>query len=64
MQKLQQCPWAAPPGTVNGRKAQYHYFFGIETRQVDWKRNNIRFQAKYKLIEENEVTFRKAKINC
>ena len=41
-------------------QAQYHHFTGTETGR-DGK-NNIRFQAKYKEIEENEVRFEE--IHC
>lgn len=51
---LTQCPWAAT-GRVNGRKP--NVITSLELRSEEMEKNNIRFQAKYRLIEQNEVRF-------
>ena len=48
------------PGRVNGRKP--NIITSLELKPEEMEKNNIRFQAKYKLIEENEVRFEE--INC
>ena len=50
---IEQCPWATT-GRTNGRKPNV-ITSGTETGRNG--KNNIRFQAKYKEIEENEVRF-------
>ncbi len=56
---IEQCPWATT-GRVNGRKP--NIITSLELKPEEMEKNNIRFQAKYKLIEENEVRFEE--INC
>lgn len=45
---------------MNGRKP--NIITSLELKPEEMEKNNIRFQAKYKLIEENEVRFEE--INC
>ena len=51
---IEQCPWATT-GRVNGRKP--NIITSLELKTEEMEKNNIRFQAKYKLIEENEVRY-------
>ena len=54
-----QCPWATT-GRTNGRKP--NVITSLELKPEEMEKNNIRFQAKYKQIEENEVRFEE--IHC
>ncbi len=54
-----QCPWAVL-GKPKGR--QRNVITSLELDSAEMEKNNIRFQAKYKTIEENEIRFEK--INC
>ena len=56
---IEQCPWAAT-GKAKGRKP--NIITSLELKPEAMEINNIRFQAKYKQIEENEVRFEE--INC
>lgn len=56
---IAQCPWATT-GKSNGRKP--NIITSLELKPEEMEKNNIRFQAKYKQIEENEVRFEE--INC
>lgn len=56
---IEQCPWAAT-GRAGGRKP--NVITSLELQPDAMEQNNIRFQAKYKVIEENEVRFEE--INC
>nr|WP_203558328.1 3-methyl-2-oxobutanoate dehydrogenase subunit VorB [Bacteroides sp. 224] len=56
---LEQCPWAAN-GRTKGRKP--NVITSLELQPEPMEQNNLRFQAKYKVIEENEVRFEE--INC
>lgn len=54
-----QCPWAAN-GKPKNRKP--NIITSLELQPDAMEQNNIRFQAKYKLIEENEVRYEE--IDC
>ena len=56
---IEQCPWATT-GRTNGRKP--NVITSLELKPEEMEKNNIRFQAKYKQIEENEVRFEE--IHC
>ena len=56
---IEQCPWATT-GRTNGRKP--NIITSLELKPEEMEKNNIRFQAKYKTIEENEVRFEE--IHC
>jgi len=56
---IEQCPWATT-GRTNGRKP--NIITSLELKPEEMEKNNIRFQAKYKQIEENEVRFEE--IHC
>ena len=56
---IAQCPWAST-GRTKDRKP--NIITSLELKPEEMEKNNIRFQAKYKLIEENEVRFEE--INC
>lgn len=56
---IEQCPWAAN-GKAKGRRP--NIVTSLELQPEPMEQNNLRFQAKYKLIEENEVRFEE--INC
>ena len=56
---IEQCPWAAT-GKAKDRKP--NIITSLELKPEAMEINNIRFQAKYKQIEENEVRFEE--INC
>lgn len=56
---IAQCPWACT-GRTNGRKP--NIITSLELQPDAMEQNNLRFQAKYKLIEENEVRYEE--INC
>ena len=56
---LAQCPWAA---TGKPKNRQRNVITSLELKPEEMEKNNIRFQEKYKLIEENEVRFEE--INC
>lgn len=56
---IEQCPWATT-GRVNKRKP--NVITSLELKPEEMEKNNIRFQAKYKEIEKNEV--RVEEINC
>lgn len=40
------------PEKTKGRKSQHHYFAGCVRKR--WKKNNLRFQTKYKVFEEKK----------
>ncbi|BEG98228.1 3-methyl-2-oxobutanoate dehydrogenase subunit VorB [Bacteroides sedimenti] len=56
---IAQCPWATT-GRKNGRKP--NIITSLELAPAAMEQNNLRFQAKYKTIEENEVRYEE--INC
>lgn len=56
---IAQCPWAST-GRTKGRKP--NIITSLELQPDAMEQNNLRFQAKYKLIEENEVRYEE--INC
>ena len=56
---IAQCPWATT-GRTDGRKP--NIITSLELRSEEMEKNNIRFQAKYRVIEENEVRFEE--IDC
>lgn len=51
---IAQCPWATT-GRTNGRKP--NIITSLELQPEEMEKNNIRFQAKYRTIEENEVRY-------
>lgn len=51
---IAQCPWATT-GRTKGRKPNIITSLELESEVME--KNNIRLQAKYKLIEENEVRY-------
>ena len=51
---IAQCPWATT-GRTHGRRP--NIITSLELRPEAMEVNNLRFQAKYKQIEENEVRF-------
>ena len=51
---IEQCPWATT-GRTNGRKP--NIITSLELKPEEMEKNNIRFQAKYRKIEENEVRY-------
>ena len=57
MQKVQPLPEAswATTGRTNMRKP--NIITSLELKPEEMEKNNLRFQAKYKLIEENEVRY-------
>ena len=56
---IAQCPWAST-GKTKDRKP--NIITSLELRPEEMEKNNIRFQAKYRIIEENEVRFEE--IDC
>ena len=56
---ITQCPWAVQ-GKKGGRKG--NVITSLELDPAKMEENNIRFQAKYRKIEENEVRYEA--INC
>lgn len=56
---IEQCPWAAT-GRPKSRKP--NWITSLELKPEEMERNNLRFQAKYRLIEENEVRYEE--IDC
>ena len=56
---IKQCPWATT-GRTKGRKP--NIITSLELKPEAMEINNLRFQAKYREIEENEVRFEE--INC
>ena len=56
---IAQCPWAAT-GKAKGRKP--NIITSLELKPEAMEINNLRFQAKYREIEKNEVRFEE--INC
>lgn len=56
---IEQCPWAAN-GKTKGRKP--NIITSLELDANTMEQNNLRFQAKFKLIEENEVRYQE--IDC
>ena len=56
---IAQCPWATTGKTANRRP---NIITSLELRSEEMEQNNLRFQAKYKLIEENEIRFEE--IDC
>lgn len=56
---IEQCPWAA---TGKGKDRKCNVITSLELDPSIMEHNNIRFQAKYKKIEENEVRYEE--INC
>ncbi len=51
---IAECPWATT-GRTNMRKP--NIITSLELKPEEMEKNNLRFQAKYKLIEENEVRY-------
>lgn len=51
---IAQCPWATT-GRKGGRRP--NIITSLELRSEEMEQNNLRFQAKYKEIEKNEVRF-------
>lgn len=51
---IEQCPWATTGKTKNREK---NIITSLELQPDAMERNNIRFQAKYQEIEENEVRY-------
>ena len=56
---MEQCPWATT-GRIGLRKP--NIVTSLELQPEEMEKNNIRFQAKYRTIEENEVRFEE--IDC
>lgn len=56
---IEQCPWATT-GRTGGRRP--NILTSLELRSEEMEKNNLRFQAKYKTIEQNEVRYEE--INC
>ncbi|WP_307758849.1 3-methyl-2-oxobutanoate dehydrogenase subunit VorB [uncultured Mediterranea sp.] len=56
---IAQCPWAST-GKTKDRKP--NIITSLELKPEEMEKNNLRFQAKYRQIEENEVRFEE--INC
>ena len=56
---IAQCPWAST-GKTKDRKP--NIITSLELRPEEMEKNNLRFQAKYRVIEENEVRFEE--IDC
>lgn len=54
-----ECPWAA---TGNKKERKNNILTSLELKSEVMEQNNLRFQAKYKRIEENEVRYET--INC
>lgn len=51
---IAECPWAAQ-GKLKSRKA--NVITSLELDPAKMEENNLRFQAKYRKIEENEVRY-------
>lgn len=51
---IAQCPWATT-GRTGGRRP--NILTSLELRSEEMEKNNLRFQAKYKMIEQNEVRY-------
>ena len=51
---IAQCPWATT-GRTGGRRA--NILTSLELRSEEMEKNNLRFQAKYREIEKNEVRY-------
>lgn len=58
-QLIEQCPWACT-GRTKGRKP--NIITSLELQPDAMEQNNLRFQAKYKVIEKNEVRYEE--IDC
>lgn len=56
---IEQCPWATT-GRTNGRKP--NVITSLELQSDAMEQNNLRFQAKYRVIEEQEVRYEE--IDC
>lgn len=56
---IAQCPWAT---TGRSKDRKPNIITSLELRSEEMEQNNLRFQAKYKVIEQNEV--RVEEINC
>ena len=56
---IAQCPWATTGKTKNRKP---NIITSLELKPEEMEKNNIRFQAKYRQIEEKEVRFEE--INC
>lgn len=56
---IEQCPWATT-GKLRGRRP--NIITSLELRPEEMEQNNLRFQAKYRQIEANEVRFEE--IDC
>lgn len=56
---IAQCPWAST-GKTKDRKS--NWITSLELQPEEMEQNNLRFQAKYKEIEKNEVRYEE--INC
>ncbi len=56
---IAQCPWAST-GKPKDRKS--NWITSLELQPEEMEQNNLRFQAKYKEIEKNEVRYEE--INC
>jgi 2-oxoglutarate ferredoxin oxidoreductase subunit alpha len=53
-QIIEQCPWAST-GKPKSRKP--NVISSLELKPEEMEKNNLRFQAKYRTIEENEVRY-------
>src|SRR5690554_8010721 len=51
----EQCPWATL-GKPAGRKP--NIITSLELDSAEMEKNNVRFQAKYRVVEEQEVRYR------
>lgn len=51
---IAQCPWATT-GRTGGRRP--NILTSLELRSEEMEKNNLRFQAKYRAIEQNEVRY-------
>ena len=56
---IEQCPWAA---TGRSKNRQPNVITSLELQPDEMEKNNLRFQEKYKIIEENEVRYEE--IDC
>ena len=56
---IEQCPWATTGKTKNRKP---NIITSLELKSETMEVNNLRFQAKYRVIEENEVRYEE--INC
>ena len=54
----EQCPWATL-GKPAGRKP--NIITSLELDSAEMEKNNVRFQAKYRVVEEQEVRYEEIK---